>query len=764
MLMWPELNNSSPLPAASQPLAARFESQYTLNKMRLRLTVQRNSLPTSNILWSVPDTSSLQAYTVARLLEDVNRILPLEAEQWGLEDYIVEVGGFECFHFSPVLQTLKEDDHVSIRPLLTAEVRSRTLCGRNQISADGRHLVDGIPFGRPYLRQPHRPAVIIPPRKRRRLEEDTVGEGDMHDDTGLITAAGEASSPGNANGSKNGRKEVQFVQADGEVSDDSEDDEDFVPGHVSDGSVDSESDSESSSAASEASVQHNKSQPSGGSERKPKSRLESDPDSSSASEVDSSSASESDSNSDSDTDSDSDSDSTDSNSKSDSSEPEVRSSKRPVAPGSGSSETRKRNARRRQTSQLKQLKAEGKLHPDATYTDLHLYQQTHTTSILESSHLIPAKTMATPTGKRKRLDEEEVEDPKAETLVDESAELERRKQELMAKLAENTPDIEMTSIESSNGAVEQAEETSRASASPAVTPNLGSRRSTDTPTPSTKRLRPDISAIGRILQRQAVNVERKTPKSKKQPVVEEPPEPEGSSDPDFWTSRINVSAFECWDEDHELSAPPFPFEQHWDPASKIMRENANKKKKKARKSRTAQMTGADNEDEEEEETPILDYDDSPETLKQSSDLTDAIESQLLQDVELAAKTDLPSLPENVESLADLQPSDVQVGAIIVFKLWTIDPATVTPQISNYKTAIVEKEGDSGGGAGTFTLKFADRDVAKKEEKKIDERGNPIRNAASGFKMGDDDEEEDDESIWEGMFAELVTPKLLKAAD
>jgi hypothetical protein len=81
--------------------------------MRLRLSVQRNNLPPTNVLWNVPDTNSLQAYTIVRLLEDVNKVLPLEAEQWGLEDYIVEVGGFECLHFSPVAQLLKDDDHVS---------------------------------------------------------------------------------------------------------------------------------------------------------------------------------------------------------------------------------------------------------------------------------------------------------------------------------------------------------------------------------------------------------------------------------------------------------------------------------------------------------------------------------------------------------------------------------------------------------------------------------------------------------------------------
>lgn len=81
--------------------------------MRLRLSVQRHSLPPTSILWNVPETSSPLAYTIARLLEDVNHIIPLEAEHWGLEDYVVEVQGFECLHFSPVSQVLKEDDLVS---------------------------------------------------------------------------------------------------------------------------------------------------------------------------------------------------------------------------------------------------------------------------------------------------------------------------------------------------------------------------------------------------------------------------------------------------------------------------------------------------------------------------------------------------------------------------------------------------------------------------------------------------------------------------
>jgi hypothetical protein len=109
-----------------------------------------------------------------------------------------------------------------------------------------------------------------------------------------------------------------------------------------------------------------------------------------------------------------------------------------------------------------------------------------------------------------------------------------------------------------------------------------------------KRLRPDTSAISRILARQAmvcvrplshgviqlIDVQPSKRKQKTKPEVEKNPEPEGSSDPDFWKSRINLSAFECWEEEFELSAPPYPFKQHWDPASKLMRESWKRRSRK----------------------------------------------------------------------------------------------------------------------------------------------------------------------------------------
>ncbi|OJJ48106.1 hypothetical protein ASPZODRAFT_140439 [Penicilliopsis zonata CBS 506.65] len=180
--------------------------------MRLHLVIQRHGLPVTRILWTtavspsglsggastssssiVPASASAitssrapnaafsnGGYTVAQLLEDVNEVVPLETEptledyessgQWGLEDYAVEVAGSECLHFMEVEGLLRDGDEVVIRALQTSDLRARRLCGRHQISADGKHLIDGVAFGRPFLKRTSssRPAISIPPRKKRR--------------------------------------------------------------------------------------------------------------------------------------------------------------------------------------------------------------------------------------------------------------------------------------------------------------------------------------------------------------------------------------------------------------------------------------------------------------------------------------------------------------------------------------------------------------------------------------------------------------------
>ncbi len=81
----------------------------------------------------------------------------------------------------------------SIRPLHTTDLRIRRISGRHQISADGKHLIDGVAFGRPYLRRVDRPAVRIPPRKRRRItynEDDEINEDEDVHDRQIVLRAG----------------------------------------------------------------------------------------------------------------------------------------------------------------------------------------------------------------------------------------------------------------------------------------------------------------------------------------------------------------------------------------------------------------------------------------------------------------------------------------------------------------------------------------------------------------------------------------------
>ena len=81
----------------------------------------------------------------------------------------------------------------SIRPLQTQDLRFRKISGRHQIDADGKHLVDGVAFGRPFLRRADRPAIRIPPRKRRRItydEEDDFDTKEPINDRQVMIRAG----------------------------------------------------------------------------------------------------------------------------------------------------------------------------------------------------------------------------------------------------------------------------------------------------------------------------------------------------------------------------------------------------------------------------------------------------------------------------------------------------------------------------------------------------------------------------------------------
>ena len=86
--------------------------------MRLRLRIHRPGLSPTQILWGVNGIytdrpTNVATITVSQFLEQINEILPLELDDWGLEDYAVEVQGYECLHFTVLSQILKEEDEVT---------------------------------------------------------------------------------------------------------------------------------------------------------------------------------------------------------------------------------------------------------------------------------------------------------------------------------------------------------------------------------------------------------------------------------------------------------------------------------------------------------------------------------------------------------------------------------------------------------------------------------------------------------------------------
>ncbi|KAI1207165.1 uncharacterized protein F4807DRAFT_435928 [Annulohypoxylon truncatum] len=207
----------------------------TEKDMRLRLVVRRDGFPEVRLVWNV---SLENDPTISKLLETVNETIPLEIEQKGLENYVVELHdddgtSFECLHFQTVRSVLKPDDRVFIRALDRDDNKQRRISGRYRISSDGRHLIDGIPFGRRRLKaSSSRPPAALPPRKRARLaydqedlddEDDDDFLGDEDDTPMLLLTNGE--QPSDTGDSSSVRINAEFDDADADAEDDDLDSE-----------------------------------------------------------------------------------------------------------------------------------------------------------------------------------------------------------------------------------------------------------------------------------------------------------------------------------------------------------------------------------------------------------------------------------------------------------------------------------------------------------------------------------------------------------
>ncbi|KAI5850062.1 hypothetical protein BZA05DRAFT_445787 [Tricharina praecox] len=123
-----------PLPPASTPPTSSTPASHP-----------HPVLPPTKLLWThSPSPSSCDL--ISDLLTQISAIIPLELAGHGLEDYVVELDGFEVLHFAVVSGsrgtqgTLRDGDEVVVRPLRQAEIRARKLTGRCQITTSGRRV------------------------------------------------------------------------------------------------------------------------------------------------------------------------------------------------------------------------------------------------------------------------------------------------------------------------------------------------------------------------------------------------------------------------------------------------------------------------------------------------------------------------------------------------------------------------------------------------------------------------------------------------
>jgi len=300
---------------------------------------------------------------------------------------------------------------------------------------------------------------------------------------------------------------------------------------------------------------------------------------------------------------------------------------------------------------------------------------------------------------------------------------------------------------------------------------------------ATRRPKIDLGAATRML---FGNLGKRAPKSKEdadklkkdmmkdikptwvpKPAEEPVADASESDNDDSWREKIIYRAVECCHDGIELSEPPFPFEQRWDPQQKpqSMKRLRNQsqyyddsqplsKKQRKRMRKNQDLEASYNSSFQDDS--INTHDDSQMTAVQN-DEEGEIDQQLLNDLNAPnadasqGPDDLVALPEDPSTLPQLEDGKAQIGMTIAFKQLTFSAETNwQPVMSPYQTAIVVMIAENGA----LDLRLAVRDRAQKLYD--EETGERIYGK---YDMPVDDEEEDDGRL-ELSFAELVEPKIV----
>ena len=263
-----------------------------------------------------------------------------------------------------------------------------------------------------------------------------------------------------------------------------------------------------------------------------------------------------------------------------------------------------------------------------------------------------------------------------------------------------------------------------------------------------------------------------------------------AGDDESWRTRIDLRAVECCYEGIELSTPPFPFVQRWDPQQKRGYSNIDTGRKSGKGKKRKRNNDRYYDDGIEEQasmptpkpgtsaSPTTDFEmvetqpaepraeQRSDVQLTSSDLNQgAVNEQLLRESQQAAEKaqihddspkDLPALPGDMATCPCLTLESAKPGTVIAFKKLDMSAETNwQPRVSDYRTAIVDECRDDG----TLYMTLAFRDRPNQETSYDPETGERLYHK---FEMPGFDNEDDEgsEGHLELPLAELIEPKIV----
>lgn len=405
------------------------------------------------------------------------------------------------------------------------------------------------------------------------------------------------------------------------------------------------------------------------------------------------------------------------------------------------------------------------------------------------SDLAPARLTKTQkrNARRKRAKQMKPEQEKEGTGVTTSSpavndDLLLRKAALLEALNTGTPQDEEASMEQITPAGNKADHPSgrqanRVDATPASAQTNGI--SPDPP----RRMRVNLGA-GRRLVFGALGL--KNPKSKadedklrenlmkdvrphtNKRLVEEVEEPTSVADLEMedesWREKINYRAVECCYDGAELSEPPFPFVQRWDPQQQY---NAVRKRK-----RQSEQSFYDGYEESGEQDTLGETEQEGSRKKAKGKTKSSVEmgdgfsmasnGGLSNDAATRGSPatdadDLPTLPQDVSLLPVLDIADAKPGMVITWKQLSMSKATNwQPQITLATGLIINGDGTNVN----VVLAKRDREVS---DKMYDEHtGKRIYEKFEAPASEDEDDDEEDDGHRSLSWNELMEPRIVQS--